>query len=153
MRAPTHVAVSALVILAAAKAGLNVGNPVDYALAALGALLPDIDHPGSWIGRRFKLIAWPVTIVFGHRGITHSLLATAAVSAALLTQVAAAWTVPIGLGYLSHLLADYLTPAGIPLLYPSRKAFHCPTPIRTGGPGELAILMGSAAFLTYRLFF
>jgi len=152
MRAPTHVAISALIIYTARHAGLEVGTPVDYAAAAFGALLPDLDHPGSWIGRRFKLIAWPITLIFGHRGITHSLLAAGAVSILLLSQVAAAWVIPIGLGYLSHLLGDYLTPLGIPLLYPSRKAFHFPTPIRTGGPGELIVLLGTSAFLALQLF-
>src|SRR5579859_6673339 len=32
--------------------GLSALDPLALALASTGALLPDIDHPSSWVGRR-----------------------------------------------------------------------------------------------------
>jgi inner membrane protein len=40
-----------------------------YTGAILGSILPDIDHPKSWIS---KLSPVPVHRLFKHRGITHS---------------------------------------------------------------------------------
>ncbi|VEB43121.1 Inner membrane protein ydjM [Chromobacterium violaceum] len=44
-----------------------------------GSLLPDIDHPKSWLGRRIPFLSRPISYLFGHRGITHSLLAVVGV--------------------------------------------------------------------------
>ena len=41
----------------------------------LGSLLPDLDHPGSILGRLFRIISLPLSKLCGHRGFTHSLLA------------------------------------------------------------------------------
>ena len=49
-------------------------------LAVAGPLSPDIDHPKSWVGRRMKLISIPISKLFGHRGITHSIVAVAPAS-------------------------------------------------------------------------
>ena len=43
--------------------------------AILTCLLPDIDHPKSFLGQRLSWISKPVARAFGHRGFTHSLLA------------------------------------------------------------------------------
>ena len=43
--------------------------------AVLTCLLPDIDHPKSFLGQRLSWISKPVARGFGHRGFTHSLLA------------------------------------------------------------------------------
>ncbi len=40
----------------------------------VGALLPDICHTGSKIGRKFKLLSKLISMLFGHRTFTHSLL-------------------------------------------------------------------------------
>ena len=42
--------------------------------AFLGAALPDIDHPKSHLGRRFRFTSKVVNKAFGHRTFTHSLL-------------------------------------------------------------------------------
>lgn len=100
--------------------------------ALLTALLPDIDHPRSVLGQRLKWISQPIARVFGHRGFTHSLFAI--IAAALLFQfkAPASWFIPtvvlhsMTVGYLSHLLADMLTPMGVPLLWPCRWRFRLP---------------------------
>lgn len=43
------------------------------ATVTFGSLLPDIDTPYSFIGRRCKLVSYPIYKIFGHRTITHSL--------------------------------------------------------------------------------
>lgn len=40
--------------------------------SVIGSLIPDIDHPGSYLGKKFPLISKPTSSMFGHRGITHS---------------------------------------------------------------------------------
>ena len=49
--------------------------------AILTCLLPDIDHPKSFLGQRLKWISKPVARAFGHRGFTHSLFAVFAMLA------------------------------------------------------------------------
>lgn len=100
-----------------------------------GALLPDIDHPGSKIGRALYPIAWVVNKIFGHRGATHSLLALFLTSVlfilpALMLEGFAAFmytqfAIGVGVGFLSHLILDMSTKSGVPLLYPfSSKSFR-----------------------------
>src|SRR3954470_24677763 len=85
MMAGSHIALGAAAWFAAApRLGLPALEPVALGLAVLGSLLPDIDHPKSWVGKR----VWPVSLVcaklFGHRGMTHSLIAVAGCIALLL---------------------------------------------------------------------
>lgn len=84
--------------------------------AILTCLLPDIDHPKSFLGQRLKWISKPIARAFGHRGFTHSLLAVFALLATFYLKVPESWFIPADalqgmvLGYLSHILADMLTP-------------------------------------------
>lgn len=95
-------------------------------------LLPDIDHPKSLLGQRLKWISKPVARIFGHRGFTHSLLAIFAALALLQFKLPADTPIPADVlqgmvvGYLSHIAADMLTPAGVPLLWPCRWRFRLP---------------------------
>lgn len=43
-------------------------------IGAFGALWPDIDHPGSFIGRRLEITSAIISRLTRHRGIMHSLL-------------------------------------------------------------------------------
>lgn len=98
--------------------------------AILTCLLPDIDHPKSFLGQRLKWISKPIARAFGHRGFTHSLLAVFALLATFYLKVPESWFIPADalqgmvLGYLSHILADMLTPArcspalAMPLAFP-----------------------------------
>lgn len=139
MRARSHV-----VIGCAAWAGLtSLGGlplePVGLGLATLGALLPDIDHPHSWVGRRLPWLSLPLSALLGHRGVTHSLLAVGLGLGLLLVQGAGWLAAPIVLGYLSHILADGLTNSGVPLFWPSRRLYTARL-FCTGGLGEHAAM-------------
>ncbi|AUX93306.1 metal-dependent hydrolase [Mixta gaviniae] len=98
----------------------------------LTCLLPDIDHPRSTLGQRFRWISHPIARAFGHRGFTHSLLAVVGGVTLLKLNLPHGWPVPTDamhgmvLGYLSHIAADMLTPAGVPLLWPCRWRFRLP---------------------------
>ncbi|AFJ46673.1 metal-dependent hydrolase [Shimwellia blattae] len=100
--------------------------------AVLTCLLPDIDHPRSFLGQRLKLISTPIARAFGHRGFTHSLMAVFVALTLLYLKVPETWLIPADvlqgmvLGYLSHIAADMLTPAGVPLLWPCRWRFRFP---------------------------
>ncbi|AXF75995.1 metal-dependent hydrolase [Erwinia tracheiphila] len=100
--------------------------------ALLTCLLPDIDHPKSFLGQRFKWISQPIARVFGHRGFTHSFLAVLSGMALLQLKLPSQLLIPpdafqgLVLGYLSHIFADMLTPAGVPFLWPCRWRFRLP---------------------------
>jgi inner membrane protein len=136
----------------------------------VAALTPDLDGTDStartavglgkeqikreW--RRSKsislIIRWVVAIPFNlfakivpHRGPTHWLVTAAVVVGgvaylAQLLNLPAVVPVAFGAGYLSHLLADAVTVAGVPLLGPlsGRSVRFLPKPIalRTGGAAE-----------------
>lgn len=127
-------------------------------VALASALLPDLDHPNSLLGRRLPWISGPLSRLFGHRGFTHSLLAVG-IAVWGLGQFqppgALAEVVKDGLiiGYLSHLLGDWLTPAGIPLFWPLRRRYRLPfLPLKSGGAFEMGfctLTLALAGYWTY----
>lgn len=126
----------------------------------LGALLPDIDHPRSTITNKVKPIGYTFSIVFKHRGFTHSLLGSiimtfllAILFAALNINKAAMPILlkSIYIGIISHILLDMLTPTGVCILYPSNKRYSIGG-FRIGGFGELIlgfIFLGIAYYSVY----
>lgn len=89
-------------------------------LAALGGLLPDIDHHGSMIGRRAGVVSLLAQRLLRHRGAIHSVLAAHVVAVTtLLVTGNQAWAAALWLGYLSHLLADGFSRAGVPYFWPA----------------------------------
>lgn len=105
----------------------------------LTCLLPDIDHPKSVLGQRLKWLSSPIAIIFGHRGFTHSLLAIIAGILLFTLCQPAQITIPLDafhamiIGYLSHIVADMLTPSGVPLLWPWRWRVRIPILSSTKG--------------------
>jgi inner membrane protein len=137
MMAGSHVALGAAAwMLAAPHFGQDALHPAGLALAVAGSLLPDIDLPKSWAGKRLRPVSTLIAAVFGHRGVTHSLLALAGCWAALRYEtVPRGWAAPVVTGYLSHLLADLLTPGGLRLAWPLRGTWSLPL-CRSGSPFE-----------------
>jgi inner membrane protein len=96
-------------------------------IASFAALLPDLDHPHSVVGR--LLPRWWHRLTPGHRGPTHSLVWCAGLAVVAYAANSAVNGEPAGLllalavlaGALSHVLADGLTVAGVPLWWPFRR--------------------------------
>ncbi|WP_303785304.1 metal-dependent hydrolase [Azovibrio restrictus] len=158
MMAFTHIAAggaSALVLsdllhAQAAQAVLLLAGGV------LGGMLPDIDHPASAFGRRVLPVSMTIAAIFGHRGITHSFIAVAAMLfAAWYALHSFEWhpgysmpfVLGVSAGYLSHLVCDWLANSGVPLLWPMQRRFAAPVTIQTGSPVEYLIAFGLYAWL------
>lgn len=98
-------------------------------------LIPDVDHPQSWLGRKIKFISIPISRFFGHRSITHSIFAIF-LCIYLLNNSYLIMFCPYDMlqafiiGYISHIIADCLTPSGVPLLWPCLLRLRIPI-IRT----------------------
>jgi inner membrane protein len=168
----THV-VFGLTTLAAANAAARFIQPhpvqeiptglvLCMCAVIIGALAPDLDtEEGSQL--QFELgeaglaiTQWLQSFGVEHRGLTHyglSMLVIIAVSALI------GWGVgygdvglALGLGYLSHLVADSMTIDGIPLWAPfSEKRFHLLPKllrVRSGGPVEpLVFILAAIPFV------
>ena len=129
----SHLVLSGICIAAASAVGMLPFNPLLFVVGAFGSLLPDIDHPSSWLGRRLPFISYPISAVFGHRGITHSLIAIVAMAFLLSGRIAipSVMTALI-VGYLSHLFGDAFTHKGIPLFWPNKTAVKMPWTFKSG---------------------
>ena len=145
MMAGSHVVVGlAAWTWVAPHLGLPPLDPLALGLATIGALLPDIDHPSSWVGRRLRLISRPLAATIGHRGVTHSAVAVLVCIVVLRWQGFHRATIdPLAVGYLSHLAADGLTTSGVRLAWPSTRRQAIPL-CRTGSLGESIIVTGVA---------
>ena len=132
---------------------LGTADPLPLGLAVIGSQLPDLDTTTSTIGKIFFPISSWIEDRFPHRTITHSLLATAAITLVSLSvnyfwlqgDIKSAIALPLG-----HLLAcfsDTFTKQGVQLFYPEPVwAVSVSNPrrrLKTGGAGELWVL-GSA---------
>lgn len=103
--------------------------------AAVGSLLPDIDHPKAYVSRRHWMAhgaSHLLEAVAHHRGLTHSLLALVLLSGITIAglnylRADVYLTIPFALGYLSHLLIDSLNPSGVKWLLPISQRTLRPT--------------------------
>jgi len=137
MTAPTHVAFG---ILCAACAGTEYANA---AACGIGALLPDLDHPQSALGRVFFFLSHPLNTRFGHRGVIHGLILWGPVMiAGLILQ--SPLTLWLALGALSHITIDAYNVSGVRALEPfTQKPIVCfkrDWRITTGSVKELVLL-------------
>ncbi|WP_270182228.1 metal-dependent hydrolase [Alkalihalobacillus sp. CinArs1] len=126
---------------------------VFYGSCLFGALLPDICHPGSWTGRKAKVLSKNISRFFGHRTITHSLLFLILVYWLTSTFTFMYYeTVQIGLlvGIVSHIVLDALTVRGIQLFYPIPLRVRFPLYLKTASKGESVI---SSSLMLLTLFF
>jgi inner membrane protein len=148
MMAGSHVVVGiAAWVWAAPHLGLPALDVVPLAMAIGGSLLPDIDHPHSWVGRRVRVISRPLAGLIGHRGFTHSILAVIACGLLLRWQGLGRGIVdPLIVGYLSHLAADFLTSSGLRLAWPLRRRYAMPL-CKTGSLAESLIVLAFAIWV------
>src|SRR6201995_89350 len=123
--ARSHVVVGLATWLAAAPLlHLSPLDPVYLGLAVAGSLLPDIDHPQSWVGRRSRPLSTVIAAALGHPGLTPSALALLDFVVLLQhEQFQRGVVAALAVGSLSHLAADMLTPRGLRLAWPLRKTW------------------------------
>ncbi|WP_031547161.1 metal-dependent hydrolase [Salinicoccus luteus] len=136
MTGKTHIMGGITASLAVAHAANE--NPLIMVGAGIaGALLPDICHSGSRIGRRFPILSRIINLLFGHRTFTHSLLFLVIVSF-LIDRFFPNDILKYGLltGMVSHYILDMATRSGIKLFFPLDLTVRFPLTIRTGSKVE-----------------
>ena len=126
-----------------------------FALAALGLvmiLLFFIKSLPLWV---LLMGVFAAGVAYApHRSVTHSILTCAYVTWMFYT-IQPWMSVPVLVGYLSHLFADTLTSAGVPYLWPYKKKFSMKAfgiKVKTGGSeekliGRLSILLAALGFV------
>ena len=128
MTAPNHIVGGiALTGVIASLLSINIlGDKILIVITVIGALLPDIDHTKSLLGRAFYPISYTLQRNFGHRTVTHSILALVSMSLIVaLIETVYFPAIPLQkvftIAYASHLVLDMLTVQGVPLLYPFKR--------------------------------
>ena len=159
MMAPTHIAFGLFTttgLFSLFSLSLHKDYPA-LGAAILGSLLPDIDSPNSSLGRWLPFVSVPLERRWGHRTVTHCLLAVGALGVASGPLIFYRTTMYSALliGYLSHLLADCGTKSGVPLFHPhpaqcvlpgnSRYRVTTGSLVEQGLLGVLLILLGLGA--------
>lgn len=102
--------------------GLEI-NPIFFiGGAVVGGLLPDMDHPKSLLGSIVQPLSTIIKETIGHRTFTHSILFTLIIGF-FISFFNINFGFGIGLGMLSHIILDLLTPNtyGVAFLYPFYK--------------------------------
>ena len=87
-------------------------------IVVLVGVLPDIDHPKSFIGKRLRGLSDFISFIFGHRGFFHSIFIVLVIVLVLDYFMLSEYSVAFSLGYLSHLVGDMFTRSGVAFLYP-----------------------------------
>jgi inner membrane protein len=151
-------------LLVGGAAGVAVAHTTGDPLLAggivggLAGLLPDVDHPHAAVGR--LLPRWWHRLTPGHRGPTHSLVWCLALAAAVYAANRAVSGAAAGpllalavlAGSLSHVLADGLTVAGVPLWWPFRRrraVFLGVLAFRTRSWAEVLVVLGVVGGVGY----
>ena len=106
----------------------------------LGAVFPDTDHHNSLAG---KLLPLHKIKSLKHRTYTHSLFL------APFFFMVDFW---LGIGFISHVFLDLLTPSGVYFLYPFYEEKVNISYIRVGGDEEFVIYWGVIAILIQIIF-
>ena len=150
-----------------------------YCVAALGALVPDIDNARSTLGKRLGVVSREIQKHAGHRELFHSLVGLAltgivvagvmlAVDYGLsrvgivltaqspIANLALVALIALLIGYLLHLIADSLTLGGVPWLWPSHKRYGLPPRrswrFRSGSLAEPVIVVAVAVAVIVAIF-
>jgi len=103
---------------------VNIFEKPEYLFfTAFFAILPDIDHLKSPIGKLFYPIAKWLNLKYGHRTITHSLIFYFSLFALVsfldnIFSGSGNYSLIYGFAFFSHLLFDMLTKQGVPLFWP-----------------------------------
>jgi inner membrane protein len=142
----THVAFASVLYLGGATLFGYRPDGIGWLLAAAASLLPDVDLPPAKIGRLFWFLSGPLERRFGHRTLTHSLVALVAVMAVSgpLIAIDARYFWAVVGGYWSHLWIDMLNIRGVDLFWPAPVRLVTPGNrnwrLEVGSKGEMILL-------------
>lgn len=93
-----------------------------YIFIILGSVLPDIDTPYSFLGKRIKPISKVLYKKIGHRSATHSvIIVTIAFFISIIVWEINTILVGLVIGSITHILTDLTTPQGVCIAYPVNK--------------------------------
>lgn len=126
MQYKTHLATSIAVSIPI-MATTDTFSALNLIALGVGTLLPDIDEPQSYIGRRTRGISDVIKLIFGHRGITHTIFATVLIGMVAFF-ISLKLNIPLNiplyftLGYLMHLIGDGFSKSGIAWLLPFKQS-------------------------------
>lgn len=149
MLTPTHLIAAQTTYFGACIAMGHPPAPVEAVVAALGSLLPDLDHRQSLVGRAFPFLSIPLEHWAGHRALTHSLAVQVALGVLAWFCLPFGFFLPLLAGWVSHSLCDMMTPSGVAWFWPSRVRCVLPGNAKYRmvpmGSGELAFAVVLAA--------
>lgn len=148
--ANTHLAFGLLFALILAPLLGTSNNYVFFGIALLFALIPDIDHPQSKLGRKI-FASKIINILFGHRGFFHAVWIPVALGILIGIWQGFVYGMAIIIGYLAHLFSDGLTKSGINLIHPIQQ-LRMQGFVETGGIMEWLLFIAVLAIDAILLF-
>jgi inner membrane protein len=116
---------------------INIFEKPEYiAITVVAAILPDIDHTRSLIGKASYPLAKWLSIKYGHRTITHSFVFLIGIILVIklieaLYHLGNTYSIIVGYGILSHNIFDMVTKQGVAFWYP----FSTRPCVLPGNPG------------------
>jgi len=126
-------------------------NYLFLSLVLLGSILPDIDEKHSKMNQWVGIFGNLTVFLTKHRGIIHSLPFNFLLLSTISFFFGTYYAIALSVGYVSHLLADGLTPMGVHLFYPFSN-FRINGPVRTGSFAENIISLILFIVITIQLF-
>ena len=149
MTGKTHIIGGLAASLAFAQVS-NFDPVILMGAGVIGALIPDICHGGSKIGRTLPIVSKVINKLFGHRSFTHSFLFLFLMGV-LLNRFVSNEAVVAGIlvGMVSHMILDMATKNGIKLLFPFKIRVRFPLTTRTGGAVESVVFSALSLLSVY----
>lgn len=135
----THLIISFLIGLSTFQF-FDINGIIFIAVVVLAGILPDIDMPTSKIGSKTKPLSKLLNLLFGHRGLIHSIFVPIVFLWIFYYFNMVEYGLAIFIGYIGHLIADALSWEGINFLYPIAK-FRIQGFIKVGGFLEYSIFV------------
>ena len=129
-------------------------RPASICAAGFAALLPDVDHSSSMLGRWVPVLPR----IMPHRGLTHSAAALVGMAAVLwlafvhFPQWPQLWLAAF-VGYASGIAGDVLTRNGVQFLWPFKPRLRLPLLGKSGGWQESVFNMAAIALALYFWFY
>ncbi len=137
MKCKTHLAFALLISVLFIKLADTIydlammDKIVLLSLILFFSLFPDIDHPGSKLGRKVKPLSFLLNILAGHRGLMHGLIVPFFLFFIISFFGYRLYAIAVLIGGISHLVLDSLTKSGVRWFFPLK--FRIKGPFVSGG--------------------